>query len=115
MRGIKQFLDLVWAATFDHVDPNKRHMSSSSIARFQPRPLAPIATFTDSAYSIDRAAPRAPPKHRHRPVDRESRLLSLERRAVLIDPDRDERIGVEKVACDVETDDALHVSRVWDD
>src|SRR5258705_9353496 len=51
MRGIKQFLDLVGAATFNHVDPNERHMSSSSIPRFQPGPLAPIATITDSAYS----------------------------------------------------------------
>src|SRR6195256_3536890 len=49
MRGIKELLDLVGAATFDHVEPNERHKSSSSIARLQPGPLAPVGTITDLA------------------------------------------------------------------
>jgi hypothetical protein len=31
MRGIEQFLNLVGAATLDHIDPNERHTSSSSV------------------------------------------------------------------------------------
>jgi hypothetical protein len=38
-------------------------------------------------------------------VDLGSRLLTFERRAVLVDPGRDERIGVEEVACDVEANE----------
>ena len=37
-------------------------------------------------------------KHRHRPVDLGSRLLTFERRAVLVDSGRDERIRVEERA-----------------